>query len=146
MQSMEYKRFPYQMVGLLVAAAAATVVILTATGTIFDSDDDTVESPRTNVPTNPANRPVSREEAMFLEWNTNLPGTNVGGDPLEMTSAPPVTSDSKIGTDRGTQSITAPNVIPYERMTFLEANQLPGDYTLPYFPEPSQPGATMTDY
>jgi len=155
MESIEYRRFPIQLIALAIAALATVAIVLTMTGNLFDGNgsDNPVASSRAEPVARPANQSLSRDQSLFLEQNTNLPDSRPlqGGevsinDMMEPTILLPGQSGT-IGTDGDTRSIVKPTFISSEQMRFLEMNQLPGDSTLtPPYPDPARFGGPLTDY
>jgi hypothetical protein len=147
MQSIEYKRFPSQRIGIVVALAATLMIVLTAAGIVFANSDDGDGSARTIVHSPARTSPVYTDA--FLEMNTNLPEVSDGrtvkaanGEPLELNVTPPGTlrpsvidSSDILFLEMNTMlpGMTSPKIMSSDEMRFLEMNQLP-DKNAPYLP------------
>jgi hypothetical protein len=151
---MEYKKFPVHLIGLAIAVSAIIAIVLTATGTIFDGNDTSAGSPRSEVRTSPAVARQSTEQMLFLEMNTNLPEISLGsvGD----AAAPVINRPAVVSAERMMflelnvnlpGSVPTPAVRSIDEIRFLEMNELPGDHasSLP-FPGSWQSGGSLTDY
>jgi hypothetical protein len=161
MQSIEYKKFSPQRIGLAIAAIGTLVIALTGAGMILDGSDDGGSSARPVVGS--VQRPAPAYSDAFIEMNTNLPTISddrtfnaQNGEPLELNMTPPgslrpnaISYDTMRFMELNTMlpGMTTPSVVSSETTRFLEMNELPaGDG--PYLPTPdeSQPVGPLTEY
>jgi hypothetical protein len=161
MQSIEYRKFSPQRIGLAIAAVGTLVIALTGAGMIFDGSDDGGSSARPVV--HSVQRAVPADSAAFIEMNTNLPAISdertidaQDGEPLELNMMPPgsvrpnaISLDTTRFLELNTvlPGRTTPSVVSSETTRFLEMNELPagdGQY-LPTADE-SHPVGPLTEY
>ena len=161
MQSIEYRKFSPQRIGLAIAAVGTLVIALTGAGMIFDGSDDGGSSARPVI--HSVQRAVQADSAAFIEMNTNLPAISddrtfnaAVGEPLELNMTPAgsvrpntISLDTTRFLELNTMlpGMTTPSVVPSETTRFLEMNELPAS-DAPYLPTAaeSQPAGPMTDY
>jgi hypothetical protein len=155
MQSIEFKRFPIHLLAIAIAVLAAVMIVMAATGIIFD-DSDTDSTTRSGVvrtsSASSAKPDLSVERMRFLEMNTNLPEAgpgSVGNAPAPVIDRPAVASVERmqfLEMNLNLPGTAAPKVIPHEVTRFLEMNELPGDGAVE-LPFPiSSGGGSLTDY
>ena len=164
MQSLEYKKFTPQRIGIAIAAIGTLAIALTGTGMILDGNDSDNGGGSARPVVRSVERPAPAYSDAFLEWNTNLPTISddrtfnaTDGEPLEQNMTPPGTLRPAILSSDMIRFIevntmlpgtTTPSVVSYETTRFLEMNELPESDDAPYLPLPdrSHPGGGLTEY